>query len=265
MQDARPSPTPLDYNTRLVSTTTHQTTESREVNLELYQSAVGSLMCAMLGTRPDIAYAVGLVSQFNHSPKPEHWIAVKRIFRYLVGTRQYALQYGRSNGCGGYSDADWGAGEDRKSVGGFIFLLNGGAICWGSKKQSSIALSTTEAEYMVMTQAAKEILWLRVLLDEIRAFKHIAPMATLNGDNQGAIALAHNPQYHARTKHIDIQYHFIRDLVTAEKILRRFCPSTETIAEIMTKGLPRPTHDKHTQAMGLRSTMRYEPLREGAC
>jgi len=222
-------------------------------------------MYAMLGTRPDLANAVGLVSQFNHSPKTEHLIAVKRIFRYLVGTRKYALQYGLSNACGGYSDADWGAGEDRKSVGGFIFLLNGGAICWGCKKQSSIALSTTKAEYMGMTQAAKEILWLRVLLDEIGAFEHIAPMATLYSNNQGAIALAHNPEYHARTKHIDIQYHFRRDLVTSEKIHLRFCPGTEMIADIMTKGLPRPTHDKQTEAMGLRSTIRYEPLPEGVC
>ena len=118
---------------------------------------------------------------------------------------------------------------------------------------------------MGMTQAAKEILWLRVLLDEIGAFKHIPPMSTLNGDNQGAIALPHNPEYHARTKHIDIQYHFIRDLVTTEKIYLQFCPSTDMIADIMTKALPRPAHDKDRMAMGLKNTISYGPLREGTC
>jgi hypothetical protein len=118
---------------------------------------------------------------------------------------------------------------------------------------------------MGMTQAAKEILWLRVLLDEIGAFKHIAPMATLYGDNQGAIALARNPEYHQRTKHIDIQYHFIRDLVSTEKIHLEFCPSTDMIADIMTKALPRPAHDKHTIAMGLTRKIGYGTLREGAC
>jgi len=102
----------------------HNTSEDQEVNLELYQSAVGSLMYAMLGSRPDLAYSVGLVSQFNHCPKPEHWIAVKRIFRYLIATKSYALWYGLSNASGGYSDAEWESGEDRKSVGGSVCLLN---------------------------------------------------------------------------------------------------------------------------------------------
>ena len=114
----------------------------------------------MLGTGPDLAHAVGMVNQFNHTPGLEHWIAVKRIFRYLVGTKHRPLRFGMTteNGTGGYSDADWGSGYDCKSVGGFVFLLNGGAISWASKKQTSIALSTTKVEYMGMTQAAKEIL-----------------------------------------------------------------------------------------------------------
>jgi len=118
---------------------------------------------------------------------------------------------------------------------------------------------------MGMTQAAKEILWLRVLLDEIGAFKHIPPLSTLNGDSQEAIALAHNPEYHARTKHIDIQYYFIRDLVTTKKIYHQFFPSTDMIADIITKALTRPAHDKYRMAMGLTNMMSYGPLREGTC
>jgi len=165
MQDARPSVTPLNPKTRLrASTTTEVTsTESKPVNLELYQSAVGSEMYAILGTQLDLAYGVGSVTQFQHSPQSGHWITVKRLFRYLVHARNYTLKFGSSDTSEGYSDAEWGSGEDTKSVGGFVFLLNGGAISWASKKQTSITLSTTEAEYMGMTQAAKEILWLHIL------------------------------------------------------------------------------------------------------
>ena len=269
MSDARPNLTPLDPNTRLVSSTTTVTEgkDNKQVTVEVYQSAVGSLMYAMLGTRPDIAYPVGLVSQFNHAPQWDHWVAVKRIFRYRAATRDLGIRYGTSNLSGGYSDADWGAGEDRKSVGGFVILLNGGAICWTSKKQTSIALSTTEAEYMAMTQAAKGILWLRVLLDELGAFNHITQMSKLNGDNQGALALARNPEYHAQTKHIDIQHHFVRELVTAEKIYLEYCPTSEMIADITTKGLQCTTHEKHTHAMGLKlvNEIGHGTLREGAC
>ena len=263
MQDSRPCLTPLDSNTRLqpCSAEAKDGGQSEGVDLELYQSAVGSLMYAMLGTRPDLAYAVGTVSQFNHAPGLQHWTAVKRIFRYLVGTKHMSLQYGTRtcHGSGGYSDADWGAGHDRKSIGGFVFVLNGGAISWASKKQTSIALSTTEAEYMGMTQAAKEILWLRVLRDEIGAFRLVASMSTLNADNQGAIALARNPAYHASTKHIDIQYHFIQNLVTTDQIYLQFCPSTHMIADIMTKALLPVSNVKHLEAMGV--TTGYGPLR----
>ena len=148
MQDSHPCLTPLDSNSHLGSSShinTTTPTEQKKMSIEVYQSAVGSLMYAMLGTRPDIAYAVGLVSQFNHSPLLEH--TVKKIFRYLRGTRRHKLQYGSSNGSGGYCDADWGSGNDRKSLGEFVFLLNGGAVSWASKKQTSIALSTTEVVY----------------------------------------------------------------------------------------------------------------------
>jgi len=226
MNDARPIATPLDLDTKLLAgtKTDGEDNQIKSVPIEAYQSAVGSLMYVMLGTRPDIAYAIGLVNQFNHSPRWNHWLAVKRIFRYLGATRDWGLRYGTSNVSGGYSDADWGAGEDRKSVGGFVFLLKGGAISWTSKKQNSIALSTTEAEYMAMTQATKEIGWLRVLLDELGAFAHIEQLSQLHGDNQGALAVARNPEYHARMKHIDIQHHQQKRSLL---LIRRRCVLTQ--------------------------------------
>ena len=253
MQDVRPSLTPLNTGTRLLPSKDSDTGSQglMTVSLQLYQSAVGALMYEMLGTRPDIAHAVGIVSQFNHAPVWEHWMAVKQIFRYLAGTRGLCSRYGATNSSGGYSDADWGSGNDRKSVGGFALLLNGGAVSWSSKKRTSIARSTTGAECMSMTQAAKEIVWLRGLLEELGATGHIKKMSQLHGDNQGALALARNPEYHGRTKHIDIQFHFIRELVGDEKIYLEYCPSSDMIADIMTKPLPHTAHKKLTAVMGM--------------
>ena len=116
-----------------------------------------------------------------------------------------------------------------------------------------------------MTQGANQILGLRIPRDKIRAFKHIPPMSTRNGDNQGAIPLAHNPEYHARTKYIDIQYCFIRDVVTTETIYLHFCPSTDMIEDIMTRALPQPAHEQHRLAMWLKNRISDGPPREGMC
>ena len=128
-----------------------------------YQSAVGSLMYAMLGTRPDISFAVGAVSQYSSNPGELHWRAVKRIFRYLKGTVGHSLEYKRSDKIvHGYSDADWAGNIDnRRSTTGYAFLMNGGAVSWASKQQPTVALSTTEAEYMALAQATKEAVWIR--------------------------------------------------------------------------------------------------------
>src|ERR1700733_12911683 len=166
-------------------------------------------MYAAMGTRPDIAFAVSTVSQFSHNPGWEHWEAVKRIFHYLKGTKELELVYGGDKrGLVGYTDADGASQEHRQAVSGYVFMIDGGAVSWSSKKQELVTLSTTEAEYVAMTHAAKEIIWLRQFLGEIfRPLDHPIP---LYADNQSAIALAHNEDtFHARTKHIDIRYHFI--------------------------------------------------------
>jgi hypothetical protein len=120
-------------------------------------------MYAMTGTRPDIAYAVGATSAYNANPGEQHWKAVKRIIRYLKGTKNLELEYRQNNErIHGYSDADWaGSLDDRRSMTGYVFVLCGGAITWNSKKQPTVALSTTEAEYMALGQTTKEAIWLR--------------------------------------------------------------------------------------------------------
>ena len=228
-------------------------TPAIEDNRQRYQSAVGTLMYVMLGTRPDIAYAVGIVSQHCTNPNGHHWTAVKRIFRYLAGTRGLGILYGGGARSKGFCDSDWGGSSDRRSTSGYVFMLNGGAISWASRKQPTVALSSTEAEYIALTQATKEVLWLRSLFYEIGAPKHAQEISQISSDNQGAIALAKNPGFHARSKHIDIQYHFIREHTDTDTgtITLEYCPTDEMTADILTKGLPRARYDKHTAGKGL--------------
>jgi len=240
--------TPADPHVRLLKSAPDQQTETG--NCQRYQSAVGYLMYAIIGTRPDIAFAVSAVSQHNSNPGATHWTAVRRIFLYLSSTKTLGLLYGRGL-CAGYTDPHWGAGEDRKSIGGYVFLINGAAVSWASKKQPSVALSSTEAEYMALTQGVKESLWLQQLLHDLGALKHQREIQPIECDNQGAIALTKNPEYHARTKHVDIQFHFIRQHVETNSGELSYCPTHEMTADIFTKPLPHPQCYKHTLGLGL--------------
>ena len=165
MEDYKPLATPLDSNSKLSRDMSPRIPEEVEAIKDVpYQSAVGSLVYAMIGTRADIAYAVGVVSQYMANPGPQHWMAVKRVFRYLKGTLDHVLQYGGSSSTlqvVGYCDVDYAGDIDTQcSTTGYTFLLAGGAISWNSKKQPIVALSTTEAQYMVATHATKEAVWL---------------------------------------------------------------------------------------------------------
>ena len=142
------------------------------VDQQLYQSAVGSLLYLSIATRPDITYAVSNVAKFCAKPTKQHWVAVKRIFRYLRGTQTHGLLYSKSDSdkrCVGFSDADWGGDlDDRKSTSGYVFRIGGTAISWRSKKQPCVALSTAEAEYIALASATQESLWLQQLLADLK-------------------------------------------------------------------------------------------------
>ena len=247
MQDSSPVSTPMATGTKLTKTIE----DSEKADLKQYQSNVGSQMYAMLCTRPDLAYAISQISQFSSNPSTSHESAAKRVLRYLNGTRNLGITFDGNQGLvlEGYSDADWGAGEDRKSISGYVFTLAGGAISWSSKKQSTTALSTTEAEYIALVQAAKESIWIQGLLKEL-GFTTV-DSNLIYGDNQGSIALANNPEYHARTKHIDIQYHFIRECVQNNKINLKYCPTADMVADGMTKALPKERHMDLLAKMGV--------------
>ncbi|KAG3230714.1 hypothetical protein PI124_g24188 [Phytophthora idaei] len=166
-------------------------------------------MHLMTATRPDIAYAVGYVSRFMENPQDEHWVAVKRIFRYLQGTETHGICFkpGDNIDYRGYSDADW-AGDlaDRKSTSGYTFMLMGAPVSWGSKKQSSVSLSTSEAEYIALSLAIQEGKWIHRLLCEILAATNdTGPELKIREDNQSCIKMTKNPVSHGRAKHIDIK------------------------------------------------------------
>ena len=237
LDDLKPVSTPMDPAIRLTSAQSPSTTEELAAMRHVpYHEAVGSLMYATLGTRPDICFAVQTVSRFNSKPGLAHWEAVKRIFRYLNGTKDLWLGYGgNKRELVGFVDADGSMGEDRRAISGYAFIINGGAVSWSAKRQEIISLSTTESEYIAATYAAKEALWLRQLI--LQLFGINLSATTLFCDNQSAIALTKEHQYHARTKHIDVRFHFIRWVVEDGKLRLIYCPTEEMVADVLTKAL----------------------------
>lgn len=217
-----------------------------------YCELIRALMYASIGTRPDISFAVSLLAQFMSNPGRSHWEAAKCVLRYVKGTLDYALTYGLSTtGLVSYSDVDWGSQSHRHSISGYAFLIDGGAISWSSKKQPIIALSTTEAEYIALTHAGRELVWLRQLLSEIARPLHHP--STLHCDNQSAIALSKDNMINARTKHFDIRYHWIRELVSDNVISITYCPTDTMVADVLTKALARPKLERFTAELGLRA------------
>ena len=205
-----------------------------------YQRMIGSLMYIMLGTRADIAYPVSVASRYLANPGSQHMKLARRIIRYLKGTKGLSLTFkGHLQMLKGYTDADWaGCHDSRRSTAGYLFNIGSGAISWQSKRQSVVALSTCEAEFMGQTQATKEAIWLRRLLDELNIDQ--GKTATIIwGDNQGAIALAANPQYHSRTKHMAIQRKWQGEVQDAGQVALKYIATTEQIADGLTKALPR--------------------------
>jgi hypothetical protein len=204
----------------------------------LYRSIVGALQYLSF-TRPDIAFAVNKVAQFMHDPRNDHWSAVKRILRYLKHSITYGLFISKCSSMhlSAFSDADWaGCPDDRKSTSGYCIYLGNNLISWSSKKQPTVSRSSTESEYKALANASAELLWVEYLLHDLGVFLPSAP--TLYCDNIGATYLSSNPVYHARTKHIEIDYHFVRDRVAKKTLQVRFLSSKDQIADILTKPLP---------------------------
>jgi hypothetical protein len=203
-----------------------------------YMSAVGGLIYLSVVSRPDIALAVSRVGQHMSNPTQVHMVAVKRIFRYLRGTTHYSLVYTREGNTDlqGYSDSDW-AGDvaTRKSTGGYVFMLGGAAVSWSSKKQQTVALSSTEAEYIALASAIQEAVYLKTLLADLCNPNDESVLIFV--DNQGAIKISKNNITSNRTKHIDIKYHYCREKVQDGTVRLDYIPSEFMLADILTKAV----------------------------
>ena len=248
MADCNPVSTPMEPGKHYEKTPD----DEEGFNTREFQALIGSLVYASIATRPDISEAVGKLSQHMSRPNKEHWAAAKRVLRYIKGTLQFGLNFERSDNFKliGYSDADWAGDVDtRKSTSGYVFMLGKATVAWASKKQSVVALSTTEAEYIALCSATQEAVWLRRLLQSLREGQ--ARPTTIFEDNRGAISLSKNPKDHTRTKHIDIKYHYVRDAVQNNEIDIQPCETKLMIADQLTKGLPKPAFEKHRNAMNV--------------
>ena len=211
-------------------------------------------MYAMLGTRPDIAFAVQQLSQFNADPSITHLTAAKRVIRYLQGSKSLGITYSKGE-LHGYADSDFAGDVDNaKSTGGYVFLMRSGAVSWSSKKQSTVATSTTHAEYIAGFEAAREAAWLQLLLDNIKVTGIPIPSEkpiTIYEDNSGCVALTKNPANHSKTKHIHIKYHYLHQQSEAGEIQLIHCGTNDMIADILTKALLPEKHERFVKAMDM--------------
>ncbi|KAJ0745776.1 putative RNA-directed DNA polymerase [Helianthus annuus] len=213
-----------------------------------YRQIVGALQYVTL-SRPDISYAVNKVCQFMHSPTTNHWSAVKRILRYLQGTSGYGLLIQRNSGSllhaytdasfnlHAFSDADWaGCPDDRRSTGGFAIYLGSNLVSWSARKQRTVSRSSTESEYKALADTVAELTWLETLLRELCVPMSSVP--TLWCDNLGATYMSANPVFHARTKHVEVDFHFVREKVAQGRLCVQFIKTDDQIADVFTKPLP---------------------------
>jgi len=253
----------MDPGSRLTSsaTTDHPADET------VYRSILGSMMYLMLCTCPDLAFAIGTLGKYSSNPSTEHMRPAKHLLRYTSKTRHVGLHFGpyaKGNpptACV-FSDADWaGDSETRRSTGAYVCTISDRrpnsphtAISGSSKQQPTIALSSTEAEYMELTQACKEAIWVKQFLTDLSStatpYKCEASI-TIFADNQGSMALAKNPEFHSRTKHIGIQHHFIREKVTSQEVTLEYFPTGDMLADLLTKPLARDKVERLRKNMGV--------------
>lgn len=249
LENAKPNSTPADPHTNLTLNT-----ESESLTGKVpYREAVGCLMFTAVVSRPDIMYAVGIVSRFLAEHSSLHWNGVKRILRYLNNTHDYGIHYKSADNQSllvGYSDADYANDTiTRRSTSGYLFKTNNSIVTWCSQRQPTVSLSTTEAEYISLSDSVKEVLWLQRLLNDICDI--IVSSTVIFVDNQSAIKLCHNSEFHKRTKHIDIKYHFIREKLQEGLIDVSFISTKHQLADILTKALSKQTFEYLRNEIGM--------------
>lgn len=253
MTDAKPHSTPLPAGLVLSAEDMPKTREELDDMKNVpYREALGSLMWLQVATRPDLSYAVNLLSRFANNPGRSHWEALKHTLSYLKATLDYGITYchGADIRPYGYVDADY-AGDinGSRSTEGHIFFVANGPVSWTSKRQETVALSTVEAEYMAFTRATQQAIWLTKFMDEI-ALTQPRPI-NIFADNNGAIANTQNDKNHRRTKHIRIKYHFTKEKVAEGEVFFTYIPSADNLADILTKPLAKEAVTRCCSGIGL--------------
>jgi Reverse transcriptase (RNA-dependent DNA polymerase) len=239
--------TPLEHSLPLVKPNAHD----RRADPTQYKEIIGSLNHLAIFTRPDISLAVSKLSQFNQDPTLQHLNAARRILKYAVSTKHYTLKYGGANTIiiDGYADADWGSDPtERKSTTGYVFTINGGHISWTSKKQTTVALSTMEAQYMSLSDASRELI---AHLTFFTSINITIPQPIIYTDNEAPESIVKREPEYQRSKHIDIRYHFVRDHYEKQTFEVMHISTNEQIADILTKPLTRAKHHQIVHTMRL--------------
>ena len=256
MKDSKRGFLPMGHGVHLSRTQCPSTPEDIERMKGIpYASAVGSIMYAMMCTRPDVSFALSMTSRYQANPGDGHWIAVKNILKYLRRTKDWFLVYGGDSELSvrGYTDASFQTDrDDSKSQSGYVFVLNGGAVCWRSSKQSVTADSTTEAEYIAASEAAKEAIWIRQFMEGLRVVPSVEEPIPLFCDNSGAIFQAKEPKSSNKSRHVLRKAHMIRDYVEQKEIAICKVDTEANVADPLTKALAQSRHEGHVNSMGLR-------------
>jgi hypothetical protein len=248
MTDYKPMATPMVMNLKKLNETS---SDSGEIDPHLYRQLIGSLMY-QVNTKPDICYAVSLLGQFTSQLRQTHWIAAKHVLRYLRSTVGYGLRYASDVDMRlqGYADADWeGSAVDRKSTFGCCFTLGSAMVSWCSRKQTSVALSTTEAEYIALCVAVREAVWLHKLLANL--FGHEMDSTVIHCDNQSCVKLSKNHVFHDNSKHIEIKHHYIRDMVQRKEVHVQYLSTHKQVTNVFTKPLARTKFKYFRERLGL--------------
>lgn len=248
--DVTPLRSPVDLSLHLTKN------RGEPVSQQQYARIIGSLMYITNCTRPDIAYSINKLSRFTSNPSEDHWKALERVFKYLKYSMDYGLHYTKyPSVLEGYCDANWISDtKDSKSTSGYVFTIGGGAVSWKSSKQTCIARSTMESEFIALDKAGEEAEWLRNFLDDIPCWIKPVPAIMIHCDSQSAIGRAQSSMYNGKSRHIRRRHNTIRQLISNGVISIEYVKSKDNLADPLTKGLGRDQVNCLSRGMGLKPT-----------